>query len=208
MFPLDIWMAYTTACILLVLAPGPDNLLAIGRGLSQGRVAALVSGCASGTGILFHVAAATFGLTLLVQTSAVAFIIVKVVGAAYLLWLGIKVLRSGALITVQPAAPVPYRTVFVTGFLSATLNPKPGLFVLAFLPQFADPGRGSVTLQMLGYGLWFALLTAAGFSLLGMFASRISSWLQGRPRVVGALNLGAGVSFIAAGLSVAALRQR
>lgn len=208
MFPVDVWLAYTVACVLLVLSPGPDNLLAVARGLSQGRLAACVSGCSSGAGILFHVAAATLGLTLLIQTSALAFLVVKVLGAGYLLWLGVKVLRSRSLITFSPAARQPVRTVFLTGFLSAALNPKPGLFVLAFIPQFVSPERGPVTAQMFGYGVWFALLTAIGFSLMGIFASRLSTWLHTRPRVVASLNISAGVTFIASGLSVAALKQR
>ena len=208
MFPVEVWFAYTAACVLLVLSPGPDNLLAIGRGLSQGKIAALVSGISSGAGILFHVGAATFGLTLLMQTSALAFLVVKLVGACYLLWLGIKVLRSRSLINFASAARQPVRKIFATGFLSAALNPKPGLFVLAFIPQFVSPSRGSVTLQMLVYGAWFAILTAIGFSLMGVFAYRLSSWLRSRPRVVAGLNVGAGVAFIASGLSVAALKQK
>ena len=208
MFPMETCIAYTAACLLLVLAPGPDNLLAIGRGLSQGRLAACVSGLASGAGILFHVTAATFGLTLLMQTSAIAFWVVKLVGAGYLLWLGIKVLRSRSLISFAPAAMKPLRSVFATGFLSAALNPKPGLFVLAFIPQFVSPARGSVTIQMLVYGIWFAALTAVGFALMGVFASRLSSWLRARPRVVAGLNLSAGITFVASGLSVAALKQK
>lgn len=208
MFPLQIWLAYTAACVLLILSPGPDNLLAVGRGLSQGRWAAVVSGISSGTGILFHVAAATFGLTVLMQTSVTAFWIVKLVGAAYLLYLGIKVLRSRSLISFAPAARQPLRSIFGTGFLSSALNPKPGMFVLAFLPQFVSPARGSVTTQMLVYGVWFAVLTAVGFALMGMFASRLSSWLRARPRVVAGLNVTAGMTFIASGLSVAALRQK
>ncbi len=207
MFPLDVWIAYTTACVLLVLAPGPDNLLAVGRGLSQGRLAALVSGLSSGTGILFHVFAATFGLAVLVQASALAFLAVKLVGAGYLLFLGVRVLRSRALITLEPAARRPLKAVFATGFLSAALNPKPGLFVLAFLSQFVDPDRGPVILQMLTYGLWFSLLTAGGFALMGIFASRLAALLKGRPRAVAGLNLGAGLTFLASGLSVAAFRQ-
>jgi threonine/homoserine/homoserine lactone efflux protein len=186
----------------------PDNILAIGRGLSQGRTAALVSGLSSGAGILFHVAAATFGLTLLMQTSAVAFWLVKLVGAGYLIWLGVKVLRSRSLISFTPAARQPLRTIFSTGFLSAALNPKPGLFVLAFLPQFVDPLRGSVTMQMLVYGCWFAFLTALGFALMSVFASRLSQWLRSRPRVVLGMNIGAGITFIVSGLSVVALKQR
>lgn len=208
MFPIDIWLAYTAACALLILSPGPDNLLAIGRGLSQGSRAAIVSGLSSGVGILFHVTAATFGLTLLMKTSAVAFWVVKLVGAAYLLWLGVKVLRSRNLITFTPAAHQPLKTIFLTGLLSAVLNPKPGLFVLAFLPQFVSPARGSVTIQMLVYGAWFALLTFIGFSIMGSCASRLARWLKHRPRVVGGLNWGAGIAFITSGLTVAALQQR
>lgn len=208
MFPLDTWVAYTVACVLLVLSPGPDNLLAIGRGLSQGRIAACVSGLSSGAGTTFHVLAASFGLTLLMQTSSLVFWVVKVVGAGYLLWLGWRVLRSQSLVSFAPAARQPLSRVAATAFLSATLNPKPGLFVLAFIPQFVDPGRGSVTLQMLVYGGWFALLTGVGFALMGAFASSLSVWLRSRPRVVAGLNLGAGLSFIGSGLAIVALKQK
>jgi threonine/homoserine/homoserine lactone efflux protein len=208
MFPIEIWIAYSVACVLLVLSPGPDNLLAIGRGLSQGRLAACVSGMSSGSGILFHVGAATFGLTVLLQTSVVAFWVVKILGAAYLLWLGIKVLRSRQLFSLEPAEKAPLRLVASTAFLSAALNPKPGLFVLAFIPQFVSPERGSVTVQMLVYGIWFAFLTAVGFALMGVFASGLSAWLRARPRIVAGLNVGAGLAFVGTGLSIAALKQR
>mgnify|MGYP000386187098 CR=1 FL=1 len=208
MFPISVWFAYTAACVLLVLAPGPDNLLAIGRGLSQGKLAAALSGVASGAGILFHVAAASLGLTLLMQTSAVTFWVVKLIGAAYLLWLGIKVLRSRSLFNVQAASRQSLPSIFLTGFLSAALNPKPGLFVLAFIPQFVDPARGSVTVQMVVYGVWFAVLTALGFALMGIFATVLSRLLLNRPRLVNGLNVGAGLTFVASGVSVATLSQR
>ncbi|MFD2644554.1 LysE family translocator [Pseudomonas japonica] len=208
MFPLDTWLTYTAACLLLVISPGPDNLLAIGRGLSQGRLAAIVSGVASGAGILFHTTTAALGLTLLMQTSAVAFWVVKLIGAGYLLWLGIKVLRSRNLINFAPAARQPLRSIFLTGFLSAALNPKPGLFVLAFIPQFVNPQLGSVTVQMFVYGLWFAMLTAVGFALMGVFATNLTNAIRNRPRVVNGLNIGAGVTFVASGVSVVALSQK
>lgn len=208
MFPVEVLFTYTFACLLLVISPGPDNILAIGRGLSQGKLAACLSGFSSGVGILFHVLTATFGLTLLIQTSEVAFMVVKVIGAAYLIWLGIKVLRSKSLITLEPADKKSYKSIFITGFLSAALNPKPGMFVLAFIPQFVNPELGSVTTQMIIYGTWFALLTATGFSLMGVFATRLASWLQSRPKVVSGLNIGAGFTFITSGIAVAALKQR
>lgn len=208
MFPIDVFITYTLACMLLVIAPGPDNLLAIGRGLSQGRFAAILSGVSSGSGILFHVLAATFGLTLLIQTSELAFYIVKVVGAAYLIWLGIKVLRSRNLFSLEPAKRDSLKHIFSTGFLSAALNPKPGMFVLAFIPQFVDPNLGSVSTQMIVYGVWFACLTALGFSLMGVFSSHLANWLRQKPKVVSGLNIGAGMTFISSGVAIAFMKQR
>ncbi|NQY25377.1 MAG: LysE family translocator [Campylobacteraceae bacterium] len=208
MFPLEIWLTYTFACLLLVLSPGPDNILAIGRGLSQGKIAACMSGFSSGMGILFHVLTATFGLTLLIQTSEFAFMVVKIMGALYLIFLGIKVLRSRSLINLEAQNKQSYKNIFMTGFLSAALNPKPGMFVLAFLPQFVNPALGSVTIQMLVYGSWFALLTASVFSLMGIFSSKLSSYLKKRPNIVSGLNIGAGLTFIVSGLAVVSLKQR
>ncbi|MBU2968678.1 LysE family translocator [Pseudoalteromonas sp. C2R02] len=208
MFSMEVWLAYTLACLLLVISPGPDNILAIGRGLSQGKLAACISGAASGTGILFHIVTATFGLTLLIQTSEIAFMGVKFLGAAYLIYLGIKVLKSRSLINLEPAAKQPIKSIFITGFLSAALNPKPGLFVLAFIPQFINPELGSVTIQMLAYGMWFAFLTAIGFSLMGVFSSKLSNWLKQKPKVINGLNMGAGFTFITSGIAVAVLKQK
>lgn len=100
------------------------------------------------------------------------------------------------------------RAIFLSGLLSAVLNPKPGLFVLAFIPQFVSPTRGDASVQMLIYGAWFALLTTVVFALMGAFASRLAGLLQARPRVVAGLNIGAGSAFVAAGLSVATLSNK
>ncbi len=208
MFPIETVLAYVAACIVVVLSPGPDNILAISRGLSQGRLAAALSAFGAGVGILCHTLAATFGLSLLLQGSAEAFWVVKAVGALYLIWLGYMALVAGNLISFAPSEHLPLHRVWLTGVLSNVLNPKPGLFVLAFLPQFADAARGPVAAQMLVYGAIFAIMTTVIFALLGGFASRLAGWLQARPRIVRGVNIGAGVTFIAAGLSVLSLRQR
>jgi threonine/homoserine/homoserine lactone efflux protein len=208
MFPSDTLLAYMGACIVVVIAPGPDNLLALSRGLSQGRLAAALSSLGAGVGILGHTLAATFGLSLLIQGSPQAFWAVKAVGALYLMWLGTKALVAGNLISFSPSARLPLHRVLVTGILSNLLNPKPGLFVLAFLPQFADAARGSVAVQMLVYGAIFAVLTAVIFALMGGFASRLARWLHTRPRLVRGVNIAAGATFIAAALSVLTLKQR
>ncbi|WP_279586681.1 LysE family translocator [Oceanimonas baumannii] len=174
--------------------------------MSQGRWAAMMSGLSSGAGILFHVVAATFGLTWLIQTSEIAFYVVKLLGATYLVWLGFKVLRAKNLFSLEPVKKQSLKFIFSTGFLSAALNPKPGMFVLAFVPQFVNPNLGSVTLQMIGYGVWFAVLTATGFSLMGVFSSQISAWFRNKSRLMSGLNIGAGVTFISSGLAIAFMK--
>lgn len=208
MFPTEILLAYLGAVLIVVLAPGPDNILAVSRGLSQGPLAATLSSIGAGLGILVHSVAATLGLTLVLQTSPAAFWAVKIVGAGYLIWLGVKALRSRSLISFKPAAQQPLSRIFVTGLLSNVLNPKPGLFVIAFIPQFVSASRGSVSAQMLVYGLIFAVLTAVIFSVIGSFAAQLARWLQRRPRVTDWANIGAGLTFIAAGLSILALDRR
>ena len=208
MFPTEVLLTYLAAVLLVVASPGPDNVLAISRGLSQGRVAAALSSIGAGLGIMFHTVAAAQGLALVLQASPLAFWVVKAVGAAYLLWLGYKAISSRSLISFVPAEQQPLWRVFATGLLSNVLNPKPGLFVVAFIPQFTSPERGPVYLQMLGYGAIFATLTALIFTVLGAFASRLSAWLASRPRVVAAANVGAGLTFIVAGLSILALDRR
>ncbi len=206
MFPIEIWLAYTLASVLIVLAPGPDIILAIARGLSQGRLAALLSGLGAGTGILVHSVAATFGLALLIQSSATAFLAIKWAGAAYLVWLGARALLSRNLVSFEPTARRPLHAIYLSGLMSNLLNPKIGLFVLAFLPQFVSAERGPVEMQMLTYGAWLAVIAAAGLSLIGSFASVLSDWLLRRPLVVAGINIGAGLTFVTAGLSAAAVK--
>ncbi len=206
MFPIDIWLAYTLASVLIVLAPGPDVVLSIARGLSQGRFAALVSGLGAGTGILVHSAAAAFGIALLIQSSAAAFLALKLAGAGYLIWLGAKAVLCRNLVRLEPAARRPLRAIYLAGLTSNLLNPKIGLFVLAFLPQFVSADRGSVAIQMMTYGAWLALIAAIGLSLIGSFASGLRAWLLRRPRVVAGINIGAGLTFVTTGLSAAAAK--
>lgn len=208
MFPTEILLAYMGAVLVVVISPGPDNILAVSRGLSQGRLAGVLSAIGAGLGIMCHTVAAALGLALVLQTSPTAFWVVKIVGAAYLFWLGYKALTSRNLISFNPAERQSLARVFATGLVSNVLNPKPGLFVVAFIPQFTDPSRGSVPAQMLVYGAIFAVLTAFIFSVFAYFAAQLSAQLARRPKVVTAVNVGAGLTFIAAALSILMLGRR
>jgi len=206
MFPIDIWVAYTIASVLIVLAPGPDIVLSIARGLSQGRVAAVLSALGAGTGILFHSVAAAYGLALIIQTSAIAFMAIKLAGAAYLIWLGTRALLHRNLVTIAPTARRPPHAIYLSGLMSNVLNPKIGLFVLAFIPQFVSADRGPVDIQMMTYGAWLAIIAVSGLSIIGSFASVLSAWMLRRPRVVAGINIGAGLTFVTTGLSAAAIK--
>ncbi|TJW07319.1 MAG: LysE family translocator [Mesorhizobium sp.] len=208
MFPIQIWLAYTLASVLIVLAPGPDIVLSIARGLSQGRLAAMLSALGAGTGILVHSVAAAYGLALIIQASTIAFLAVKLIGAAYLVWLGARALLYRNLVTFAPTARRPLHAIYLAGLMSNVLNPKIGLFVLAFIPQFVSADRGPVTMQMMTYGAWLAVIAVIGLSLIGSFASVLSGWLLRRPRMVAGINIGAGITFVATGLSAAAIKHR
>jgi len=208
MFPFSVLSAYVAAVLVVVIAPGPDNILAISRGLSQGRVAAALTSIGAGLGIMVHTVAATLGLALLLQTSPIAFWVLKIAGASYLMWLGYKAISSRSLITFVQSKQQPLWRVFVTGLFSNVLNPKPGLFVVAFIPQFVSDARGPVHIQMLVFGAIFAVVTAVVFTLLGSFAAKLSSWLSRRPKVVEGANVGAGLTLMAAGLSILTFEHR
>ena len=180
--------------------------VAIARGLGQGRLAAIASSCGCGLSIFVHSVLAAFGLSLLLQTSLIAFTVVKFAGAAYLIYLGIRCIRSKELFQPTAASAVSLARVFYVGFLSNFLNPKVLLFTLAFLPQFVDPAAGTASLQML-LGALFAVMTAGSFCVFGYFASALSAWFRAHLRVAIGLNWSAGIALIASGLRIATLKQ-
>lgn len=181
------WMAFMAAATLLVLFPGPNVLYIVSQGIGQGRRAGVVSALGVETGSMVHVTAAVLGLSALLASSANAVNAVKYAGAAYFLYLGVKALRSkshGDEAAEQSVAAKPLRGIYVQGIIVNLFNPKVALFFLAFLPQFVDPSRGSVSLQLLLLGLTmvtlgtisdlsYALLSGTGRNLF--FARRGSS---------------------------------
>jgi threonine/homoserine/homoserine lactone efflux protein len=161
--------------------PGPNLVYIITRSTSQGRRAGLLSVLGVETGTLIHIAAATFGLSALLLSSALAFEIVKYLGAAYLIYLGLRTWFSPDEQTM-PLATQPARMarIYTQGVVTNVLNPKVALFFLAFLPQFADPTRGSVVVQMLLLGCVFVLLSTLISSSVAFVASSLAQRLQRR----------------------------
>ncbi len=169
-----------TAAIVLLLIPGPAVLYIVARSVDQGRKAGLASCSGITTGGLVHVLAAAFGLSALLVSSATAYSVVKYAGAAYLVYLGIKKLREHpvAVDGVEHVQRASLRHVYAQGVLVQVLNPKTAIFFFAFLPQFVNPTRGSVTLQFLALGMIFIVMGFISDSLWALTAGSAASWLQ------------------------------
>ena len=185
----------------LIIAPGPDMFYVITRGMVHGRKAGILSAIGVVCGILVHTTAAALGLTLILQTSAFAFLLVKYVGATYLLYLGIKAWQDKSTFSLQsPTSVMSSRAFFWQGVLSNVLNPKIAIFFLAFLPQFVDKGSSHVTLQMVILGLTFAGFGLCFLLAVGYSSGAIGGWLTRRPyyaqffqRLAGGILIGLGI---------------
>jgi threonine/homoserine/homoserine lactone efflux protein len=200
----NLWL-FIVSGLLLNIAPGPDSLYIMARSATQGWRAGFVACWGIGAGTCVHVVAAALGLSALLATSATAFTLVKIVGAAYLAWIGIGMLRqrgSGGTTVAVDTTPrtIRYRDIFRQGFLTNVLNPKVALFFLAFVPQFIAPDAASKPLAFIVLGAIFdinGMLWCHGLALFTAFASRrlnvgaaVGRWLN---RTMGAVFLALGV---------------
>jgi threonine/homoserine/homoserine lactone efflux protein len=168
------------AALVLLLTPGPAVLYIIARSIDQGRRAGLVSVLGIETGNFIHVLAATLGLSAILLSSPLAFAIVKYLGAVYLIYLGVRrlLMREYAQ-QVAEVQPQSLRRVYSQGVAVAVLNPKTALFFFAFLPQFVDPAKGSVTGQLFLLGCMFVLMAIVTDSLYALLAGTAGKWLKG-----------------------------
>ncbi|HXV44041.1 MAG TPA: LysE family translocator [Anaerolineae bacterium] len=200
---------FVAASWALIIAPGPDMLYVITRGMAQGRKAGLLSALGVTLGILVHTIFAALGLAVLLQTSALAFLVVKYAGALYLVYLGLKTFRdkSSFAASAQPQK-VDFRSIFWQGVLSNVLNPKVALFFLAFLPQFVNRESGHVALQMFTLGIVFALFGVMFLSVVGYFSGGIGRWLTKRAGVAGLLRWLTGGVFIGLGVRLALVERK
>ncbi len=195
---------FILASAVLLLTPGPAVLYIIARSLDQGRRAGLVSVCAIEVGNFTHVIAATLGLSALLLSSALAFTIVKYLGAAYLVYLGLrKLFTREAIQGNSDSRPQSLGRVFSQGVVVATLNPKTALFFVAFLPQFVDPSQGSIAGQMLVLGCIFVMLAVISDSMYALLAGTVGQWLKGSRSVLRAERYVAGSVYIGLGVTAA-----
>jgi threonine/homoserine/homoserine lactone efflux protein len=195
---------FITAVLLLVFMPGPNTLYIIARSIQQGRKAGIVSSLGVQLGTMFHIAAAAFGLSALLLSSALAFNIVKYVGAAYLLYLGVKTLLTREKIeTATDVQKATLSRIFYQGIVVNLLNPKTALFFFAFLPQFVDATRGAVAMQIILLGMILAFLGGLSDITYALVAGSISNWLRGNEKFVRGQRYFAGAVYIGLGAATA-----
>ncbi len=192
---------FVAAALVLLVVPGPSVLYIVARSIEGGRTAGLVSVLGVQTGAILHIAFATLGLSAILASSAVAFSVVKWLGAAYLVWLGLRqILGRDEQEDEVAVGPARLSRVFSQGVLVNTLNPKTALFFLAFLPQFVDPSRGAAWTQILLLGATFVILALCSDGLYALLSGTAGGWL--RRKMKGA-SFRRGQRFISGGILIA-----
>jgi threonine/homoserine/homoserine lactone efflux protein len=198
---------FSLAAIALAVVPGPAVTYIVTQSIDKGRRAGLFCALGVASGGAVHVAAATVGLSALIASSATAFTVVKLVGAVYLIAVGIRRIISRDEEESLEAAPTDVRQLYVQGAIVNVLNPKTALFFLAFLPQFVDPHRGSVTLQVALLGTLFALIALASDATYALLADALAGRIRRGGAGARVRRWVTGGIFVALGISAAAARR-
>lgn len=194
---------FLAASAALTIAPGPDNLQVLARGISQGRAAGVVAALGFAAGCLFHTALAVLGIAAALRASPMAFDAIRIAGGIYLVWVGVQALRvRGAFALIGETGALRKWIIFRQSVLGNIMNPKVTLFFLVFLPQFVDP-RAQTETQMALLGVLFMLQTVVIFGGIGLAAGWIGKWLLQRPMTAVWLNRLAGVVFVLIGVRAA-----
>ena len=179
-------LAYSIASVILFITPGPDMSLFLSRTIVSGRRAGIASAVGANLGCVVHTLLVAFGVSALIAASATGFLVLKIVGAAYLLWLAVDAIRNGSSLNVKDAERVRVSALnsFMMGFTINMTNPKVVLFFITFLPQFVSARDPHVSAKLLFLGLWFVVINIPLSVLMIWGAEKLVVWLKNRPRVM------------------------
>ncbi|MDO8650811.1 MAG: LysE family translocator [Undibacterium sp.] len=198
MIPAETLLSFFTVALLLGVAPGPDNIFVLTQSALRGRTAGLIVTLGLCTGLLVHTAAVALGVAAIFQASSTAFTLLKLSGAAYLMYLAWQAFRAKASkIAPGKASALDGWQCYRRGIVMNVTNPKVSIFFLAFLPQFADPRLGALPLQIGMLGAVFMLATLLVFGSVALLAGSLGKWLEGSERTQIIMNRVAGTVFIA-----------
>ena len=202
-------LVFTAAALALIVIPGPNVLFILARGINDGRRVAIWTTFGVETATLVFVFATAAGLAAVLASSAVAFATLRYLGAAYLVYLGVRALlaRRGLYLDERRGTTSDW-SAYRQGFLVGIANPKVALFFVALFPQFVDPERGSVAVQVLILGAIFTVLGQVSDTMMALASSGIGAWLRRRPAVAGRTHYLAGATYLALGASAALVGGR
>ena len=203
----EIWL-FLIAAMTLTLAPGPDNIYVLTRGITQGRKAGLVAAAGFSSGLVFHTMLAVLGFAALIKASPLAYSLLRYAGAGYLIYIGVRTLRSHSAIHLQGnaegnAAPMKLSRIYWQSVIANMLNPKVTLFFIAFLPQFVNASAGHIPAQMLLLAAVFIAQALAIFSLVALFSGMVGAFFQRKKSAATTMNRLAGCAFIGLGIRIA-----
>ncbi len=208
MLSIETVSTFFLASALLALAPGPDNVFVLTQSALHGKLSGLIVMLGLCTGLLVHTSAVAFGVAVIFQASAVAFTLLKVVGAGYLLYLAWQVLRtSPEHIRLQGSPRKSLGKLYRRGIIMNVTNPKVSIFFLAFLPQFADPERGAISLQMASLGGIFIVATVLVFGTVALIGGALGDWLNKSMPAQRIVNWVAGTVFVGLALKLATAQK-
>ncbi|MEZ0579027.1 LysE family translocator [Nocardioides sp. MH1] len=205
------WLAFLLASILFIQVPGPSLLFTIGRALTVGRRDALLSVLGNGLGLMIQIVLVAVGLGAVVAASAEAYLVIKLVGAAYVVYLGVQAIRhrGDARLAMDAAADAPPRRSTAlqsvrTGVIVGTTNPKTIVFFVAFLPQFTNGSSGSPGAAIAVLGVVFGAMAVMSDSIWALAASRARDWFSRRPQRLDRLGVAGGLMMIGLGATLVA----
>jgi threonine/homoserine/homoserine lactone efflux protein len=198
------WLLFVVASLVLIATPGQDMMLVMSRSVAQGPAAGVVTAAGVSVGLVGHTVLAALGLGAILRASEWLFLLLKLLGAAYLVYLGVQLLRTRKHeLDVAAGAPRSLRRLFFDGALSNIANPKIAVFYFAFLPQFVLPGATHFTLSVFTLGLLFAALTFLVKGPVGLAAGLLAGWLRSRPKALAWLYRTSGAVLVGLGLKLA-----
>lgn len=199
-----ITLLFILTSIIIILTPGQDMILVMSRSISQGKKAGITTAFGISVGLMGHTLLATVGLGALLMTSQWLFDIIKFLGAAYLIYIGIQLLFSkNPKLAMKDLPKVSSKKMIMQGALTNIMNPKITIFYFSYLPQFVNVNSGNESLQLFILGLTFAILTFLIKAPIGFISGLLSFWIQARPIVLNYINKTSGVILILLGLKLA-----
>ena len=206
MLGIENFMTFMVTALLFIMTPGIDTVFVLNKSIGQGRKSGIVSAMGINTGVLTHTFLSAIGLTVLIAKSGIAFMVIKYIGAFYLIYIGVKKYRDTSVLFADNCVSEvknSSKTDFWSGFFTNSLNPKVALFFLAFFPQFITPSKLEDPIPFVLLGITFAIIGVIWYVILTLFASTFSTKIKGNPNSGIWLNKISGFLFVLMGLQIA-----